>query len=300
MSVEGVVRSGLPEYPHLQRFSRDIGVPEERLVRAFEIEREFHGRILAEPDPEERRRLYRQVYETVHALYGSDCGASSTASAGKDRFVRLFRRELEGRSILDVGCGEGHFLLSVKRLLRHGSLAGIDTSAAVLPKDVGGIRFVHGDIIDFDLGERFDIVFSDNVLEHLAPQDVPAHLDSVRRALEPGGTFIVLTPSRLFGPCDVTRIIDYTYTGRVRAQGTHLMETSYTELVDRLAAHGFRDFSTVLPIPKLKFILSWMRVPLAPLRFVERHPALLGLIHGVRLRGRCILRLDVTLICRAA
>lgn len=286
-------------FPCLARFSRETGIPEENLLRAFEIEREFHARVLAEPDAAARKRLYREVYEAVHPLYGETAEVSPESSCAKDRFVRLFRWELEGMSVLDVGCGQGHFLFGVARLLRHGALVGIDTSAPVLPKDAGGVRFVHADIIDFDLGETFDVVFSDNVLEHVAPQDLPAHLASVRRALR-GGRFIVLTPSRLFGPCDVTRIIDSSYTGRVPSQGTHLNESTYGELIATFRGAGFRDFRTVCPVPKVRFLLPRFRMRPDLLCWIERHRSALGAIHALKLRGRCVARLDVILICRAA
>ena len=34
------------EYRDLEKFSSDIGIPKENLVKAFEIERDFHSRIL--------------------------------------------------------------------------------------------------------------------------------------------------------------------------------------------------------------------------------------------------------------
>jgi len=288
-----------PRFPHLARFSRETGISEDKLVSAFEIEQAFHTRIVSEDDPARRRDLYREVYETVHPIYGEDDSDPRRGEGGKERFAHLFRREIEGRSILDVGCGAGDFLRSVARRAAHGRLVGLDISTPVLPRDAQGIEFVNGDVVRFDLGDPFDVVLSDNLVEHVAPADLPAHFESLRRALKTGGTLIVMAPSRLFGPCDVTRIVDCSYTNRVAARGTHLSETTYGELIVGLGKFGFARFRTVCPIPKVRFLFAWWRMSPAPLCWVERHMSLIRLLHRVQLRGRCVFRLDVTLIARA-
>ena len=286
------------KYPSIDKFSREIGIPAEKLAKAFEIEKRFHERILHESDPDERRKLYEAVYAEVHEIYGK--AAIGVGSRGeKDRIVRLFRRELAYRSLLDLGCGTGELLLSVARLLPHKELVGVDISTTVLPSSTAGVAFIKGDIIDPSLDREFDVVFSNECVEHIAPADLPVHLASVRRLVRRGGKFIVLAPNRLFGPMDVTRIRDSSHTNRVQAQGTHLNEPTYTELVPLLQSHGFGDFQTTLPIPKLKHVFSGMRIgPTVPM-FIERHEALLNLLYRIKRRSRCLATLGVALICTA-
>ena len=120
------------EYCHLDRFSREVGVLEEDLVKALEIERGFHTKILVERD-RRRKQMYEEVCERVHAT----CGESSNAIIAqnpKDRTARLFRKELEGESILDVGCGEGRFLIIVANQLEHKGPVVKHASTSVLPE----------------------------------------------------------------------------------------------------------------------------------------------------------------------
>jgi 2-polyprenyl-3-methyl-5-hydroxy-6-metoxy-1,4-benzoquinol methylase len=269
----------------------------ESLVEAYRIEREFHARILAEPDAERRKELYREVYARVHPLYGVQRTDISRGNP-KDRVVRLFRRELSGRSILEVGCGEGYFLRSVARLLPHKELVGLDVSTAALPGDEAGISFVNADVINFNLDRKFDVVYSEHVIEHLAPMDLTAHLESVNSALAADGTFIVSAPNKLFGPSDVTRIVDYTYTNRIAAQGTHLNEPTYTELIPVLREHGFSRFRTVLPVPRIKYLFPWLRLDPGIPMAVEQSGLLMKLLHAVRYRSQCIARFDTVLICK--
>lgn len=286
------------QYPFLKIFSRDIGIPEENLVSAFEVEREFHLRILSEKDWKVRKQLYSEVYNRVHRIYAKD-KLDPFAKNPKDRIVRLFSKELAGKSILDIGCGNGHFLTSVDKQLPHKKLVGIDISTAVLPQHEGTMRFITSDIIDFELNEQFEVAFSDNVIEHIAPSDLGTHLTSVRKALRPDGTLILIMPNRLFGPSDVTRIIDYTYSNKVQACGTHVNESTYTELIPLLTQFGFKKFRTVLPIPRLKFLAPWLRIHTDIILAIENSPLLLNNLYAIRYKSKCVIKLDIVLICNA-
>ena len=284
------------EFPHLQRVSSRLGIPPDRLLRAFAIERDFHRNVLGEEDPRKRKELYRAVYETVHPIYGSNAGITGTANP-KDWVVRLFKRELSGRSILEVGCGAGLFLQSVARLLPHRELVGLDISAPVLPSQCHGIRFILGDIIDFTVAERFDVVYSEHVIEHIAPADLPEHIRSLSDALAEDGVLIISAPNGNFGPSDVTRIMDFSHTGRTQALGTHLHEPTHWELMEILEKHGFNSFRTIFPFMKLRNHLGFIRLNAKVMASVERSPLLMSLLHGVRFKGECLARFDTVLIC---
>jgi len=290
-------------YPGAHELARETGIAPERLIEAFEVEQEFHAQVMAEKDPAARRALYGEVYPKVHAIYGQR-PADPDAPNPKDPFVRLFARELKGKSVLEVGCGAGAFLLSVARQLDasdRGELVGLDVSEASFPSHPS-VRFVAGDVIEFrpeQLGrEDFDLVYSDNVLEHLAPQDRDAHFDSIERVLRPGGRLILLLPNRLFGPTDVTRVLDCSYSNRVPSQGTHLTESTYSELVPYLRRRGYTKLRTVLPVPGLKDRLPFRHLRFSPRWFqaIEQSPRALGLMHRVRWKGKCMARFGVTLL----
>ena len=286
-------------YPNLDRFSKSIGIPAEKLVEAFEIEKVFHEQILEEESYEKRQEMYRNVYNTVHPIYGKNKTDIQRGKNPKDKIVRLFRKELEGKSILDLGCGEGYFLESISRQLKHKSLVGVDVSISPLSKHHQNIEFISSNVIRFDINRQFDVVFSDQVLEHIAPADLTMHLASVRSSLKSKGLFIVNLPNRLFGPCDVTRIIDASYTGKTKAQGTHLNESTYGELISVLEHNGFQEFKTVLPIPILKHLLPFRAFRIHPsfLQTIEHSPFILKVLRSIKLRGRCIACFGVILIC---
>jgi 2-polyprenyl-3-methyl-5-hydroxy-6-metoxy-1,4-benzoquinol methylase len=284
------------EFPYLERVSRDLAIPAKDLLRAFAVERDFHETILNEPDAGRRKRMYRDVYETVHPIYGTQPAAPGSKNP-KDRIVRLFRKELSGKSILEVGCGTGLFLRSVARLLPHKELVGLDISAPVLPAPQDGIRFLRADVIDFTVPERFDVVFSEHVIEHIAPADLSAHISSMANALAEDGMLIISAPNGNFGPSDVTRIIDCSHRGRTSAMGTHLHEPTHGELMAQLKRHGFTRFHTIFPLMKVRNWLPFLRFNAGMVAFLERNPLLMKFLHALRHRGRCIARFDTVLIC---
>lgn len=285
-------------YPHLNWLSREHGIAEEALVRIFLLEREFHRRIVATPSAEDRGRQYNELYTEVHRLKREGARAESQEDTPAEyaRLALTFRRELSGKSVLDVGCGSGLFLDQIARLMPHGDLCGLDTADTILPQNHAAIEFLRKDIVSFDLGRRFDVVYSHQVLEHIAPADVPSHLRSVHAALNPGGKFIVLLPNKYWGPQDITRIVDNTFTGRVPAQGSHLNESSYTELEPQLQAFGFRRIRTILPFAHYIPCLRHIRVRPWINRLFERHAALRRCANRVRLHGRPVFKNPIVLI----
>jgi SAM-dependent methyltransferase len=99
-------------------------------------------------------------------------------------------RELKpsGRiSVLDLGCGKGHFLRYLREADPELDLYGIDIAENNSP----GITFYRGDILKWEAGARFDIVTNLAVIEHL---DNPrAFVGRVKALLNPDGILFTVT-----------------------------------------------------------------------------------------------------------
>jgi 2-polyprenyl-3-methyl-5-hydroxy-6-metoxy-1,4-benzoquinol methylase len=281
-------------YPYLDAYSQIKGCPAANLIEAYEIEKEFHEQILTEKSPVKRQALYAHVYNAVHLLYGKN-----TNTHVYDKLVSLFAKELRNKSVLDIGCGEGHFLTSISRKLPHKKLAGIDVSTPHLQQNYLDVEFRIGDIIRFDPQEQFDVVFSNHVIEHIAPADMQAHLISVKKSMKSDGLFIINAPNRLFGPWDITCIVDNSHTNKISAQGTHINEPTYSEIIPVLEKNGFGNFKTTCPIPKIKYYLKNLRFSPSSLISIEKSTTLMNLLYMSKIfgRGRCIAYFDITIIC---
>ena len=115
----------------------------------------------------------------------------------------LLRRYVTPQArILDVGCGTGANLARLRRLgLPFGHYTGVDFSPSMLALagkrfgDPPDATFRQGDATALeDAGERYDIIVSTYLLDHLS--EPAAFVNGVQRFLAPGGSLLVLFYSR--------------------------------------------------------------------------------------------------------
>jgi SAM-dependent methyltransferase len=78
-----------------------------------------------------------------------------------------------------------------------------------------------------------DVVYSNQLMEHLHPDDAFEQLKNIYAALVPGGIYICVTPNRLSGPHDISKYFDKA------AMGFHLKEYTTFELIDVFRKAGF-------------------------------------------------------------
>jgi 2-polyprenyl-3-methyl-5-hydroxy-6-metoxy-1,4-benzoquinol methylase len=150
-----------------------------------------------------------------------------------------------GKSILDIGCGSGSFLKSVRSSAHE--VLGIDpnpNNIEILREQ--GISGKVGYTNDFlnDIRGRFDIVTCFEVIEHLyEPWNV---YTGAYEALVPGGVFVVTTPNAFH----VLRGIDFLFRQKHRDvlmdpsrcdQPEHVRLWSAGMLVRSLRKIGFKE-----------------------------------------------------------
>jgi SAM-dependent methyltransferase len=289
-------------FPDIEAYSKEAGLSPEVLEEAFKLENHYHNLLVNEDNAKKREAIYDEFYSNLLQFYGrtaKDDGSLEDRIATKNPQVTLFEKELKGKSIIDFGCGEGYFLMNIQKKIPYKKLAGVDVFIPETLKNHPNIQFISSGIINFNTEEKFEVAFSDNVIEHLSPLDLMDHLRSVYESLVPGGKFILVMPNRLFGPMDVTRIMDNSSSGRIPAQGGHLNESTYYEMKEALSKIGFLNFKTVLPIPKFKYsTFKNSRIKADWIIGIEQSNFLLNIFRGIKVKGRCPVRFTVTLICQ--
>lgn len=114
------------------------------------------------------RTLYRKHAKTSIFQFESEMDMCSLFPQGLlDETLRLFRP----RSVLDLGCGTGRSLEYFHD--RGVDVMGIEGSALAISKSAHPKRVVQGDLNQVvDLGRKFDLVWSYEVVEHIHPDYV--------------------------------------------------------------------------------------------------------------------------------
>ncbi|MFN4146048.1 MAG: class I SAM-dependent methyltransferase [Runella sp.] len=290
-------------YPFLSKISQKSGVTEEQALSIFKLENDFHNAITQEEDFDKRQKLYEEVYLSVGKFFNTDEEAYfKKLIEVKSKIVRQFRKELLGKKLLDVGCGNGSFLYALAQSnTPMEALYGLDVKAPLFPKDEFGakINCYQRNIIRFELPEQFDVLMLDNVYEHIAPQDKLYFLESMRNTCRPDGKIIMIVPHRMFGPTDFSTIIDDTRSGKIKAQCVHLNETTFGELIEDLKSIGFSTFRTTIPFITLTPLRNWLpdlRLPASWFVALERSTTLIRWLQGIKFRGKCLFRMEVILI----
>jgi SAM-dependent methyltransferase len=78
-----------------------------------------------------------------------------------------------------------------------------------------------------------DVAYSNQLMEHLHPEDASEQLRNIYRSLAPGGIYVCITPNRVYGPCDISKYFDEIATG------FHLREYTAREMRQLLIGAGF-------------------------------------------------------------
>jgi 2-polyprenyl-3-methyl-5-hydroxy-6-metoxy-1,4-benzoquinol methylase len=119
-------------------------------------------------------------------------GQQKSLRATFRRFLReLKRRVPQAKSLLEVGCGYGFFLDEAKPYFEN--RVGTDYCLDALERaKLNANKVYHGGLDAVPTGERFDVVVSIQVLEHI--YDPKAFLTQCVNATKIGGTVVVATP----------------------------------------------------------------------------------------------------------
>jgi SAM-dependent methyltransferase len=211
----------------------------ERLRAHYLVERGIADRVRAARTPEERRAIFATMYDELFSQVPDhpriDAKASASASRERDldwSMAQLRPYLFDGCTFLEVGAGD--CALAARVAERAGRVYAVDISDQVQGRLPGNVTLVitDGRAIDVAPGS-VDVAFSDQLMEHLHPDDAAAQLRNIHRALRPGGVYMCVTPNRIYGPSDISAFFDD------EARGFHLKEYTLGEMREIFARAGF-------------------------------------------------------------
>jgi SAM-dependent methyltransferase len=211
---------------------------------------------------------------------------SDEQASHADLQVALIRQFLPpGGSYVEIGAGD---CATVRRVATFARAAiAVEVSAAIVPTDLPpNVDVAISDGVTVPVPSRSaDLIYSNQLMEHLHPDDAMEQLRNIAAALRMGGKYICITPNRLTGPHDISAgFAD-------EAQGFHLREYTYHELTDAFRHAGFRRLrvletgpgralatlgSILAPVTRRRarvlqrWSLHTVRLPILPYLLIER------------------------------
>ena len=244
----------------------------EQLWEQYLVEKDL-AMILRSATKAERGNLYSSVYEELFRRVAHHPQLTRKVSAVKQverigqRMALLAPWVTPQTTFLEVGAGDCTLSFALAEKVAH--VYAIDVSAAITQTATRPENFTlalsDGTSIPVREG-HITVAYSNQLMEHLHPDDALDQLANIYRALAPGGVYICLTPNRLTGPHDISRYFDTVATG------FHLKEYTCKELIDMFRYVGFRTVhqcfrkgSTYVRVPGLLArCAEWMIERLPP------------------------------------
>ena len=212
----------------------------ERIASHYVTDARMRLRIL-DAEPAERSGLYARAWEHVLDRTQSSPPEAQEAEAARRAHhvasqIKALAPYLKPSSrVLEIGPGDGGLSVALCGRVRAVTAVDVREDLALRSDLPPNLELVvsDGGPTPVEAGS-VDLAITDQLIEHLHPDDVESLLEAVWTALRPGGLFVVLTPNRLLGPHDISR-----YYNHDEARGLHLHEFSFAELRRLLRAAGY-------------------------------------------------------------
>jgi len=105
-----------------------------------------------------------------------------------EKLANIINKDKPKGSVVDLGCGNGDFLKFLRKSNPSLSLTGIDL---IMNKEVKGIHFISGNILETEIDKQYDVIVSLAVIEHVT--DLKLFMQRVCDICRPGGLIIIMT-----------------------------------------------------------------------------------------------------------
>jgi SAM-dependent methyltransferase len=216
-----------------------------RLRAHYEVEKQLADRLKTAP-PAERRRLYSEVYDELFRRVPDHPQRTRVAdTALRQRLVNEQLALLKpflgpAKTYMEIGAGDCALAFAVAPRVQHVIAIEVSAEIAAAKKLPSNFELILSDGIFVPVKPAsVHVAYSNQLMEHLHPDDALAELSNIFRALAPGGCYVCVTPNRLSGPHDISQYFND------QPQGFHLKEYTVGELAELFGTAGFSHCAVI-------------------------------------------------------
>jgi SAM-dependent methyltransferase len=211
----------------------------ERIREHYKVEKKLASQ-LRNSNEEDRRILYTSLYEELfkslpdhpQLLRKEDLQLRASHISGQMQILHNFLHK--SSKFLEIGAGDCSLSLEISKYVEK--VYALDVSETITKQQAIPPNFEliisDGTSIPISNG-LITIAYSNQLMEHLHPDDALKQLRNIYHALAHNGTYICSTPNRFNGPHDISEHFDRVATG------FHLKEYTITELSALFSEVGF-------------------------------------------------------------
>ena len=137
----------------------------------------------------QKRKIVKDDYDAIAKVFANSYGEINLYKPYIDEFIK----SLNGKNILDVGCGAGQFTNYFCELGFNAK--GIDFSDGLLSiarKKYPNIELINSDICKYKTNELYDGIFVKDMLFHLPDEDIEKTLNTFKKILKPNGKICII------------------------------------------------------------------------------------------------------------
>jgi len=221
---------------------KEVSVSKEMVLQHWALERQLTDELL-NSTKENRWEIFEKCYtELYHELAWLNTIVHASINIPLKIRYRAWTDAIGPvpQKIYEIGSGKG-------TMISYLSTLGHSCKATEITRERGG-KFLNGNndvelgntdgihLDQFEEPESYDVLLSDQVIEHMHPDDVLEHFKGAFSILKTGGRYIFSTPHIFTGPHDVSKVF-----GSPTAIAMHLKEYTFKELSSIAKQAGFKN-----------------------------------------------------------
>jgi SAM-dependent methyltransferase len=250
----------------------------EQIKKHYEVEKSIAAK-LRQSNKEQRKAIYPVMYDELFSkvtdhprlIVSKSKEKAETTDKEKLKLVKKFLND--SIVFIEFGPGDCYFAYEVCQYVKKAYAIDISDQRGKNRQAPANFELVVYDGYNLDIENgSADVVFSDQFIEHLHPEDALHHFQLVKRILRDQGVYVIRTPHAYFGPHDISRYFSDEPEGFHLKEWTHSEIQSMLNKLDFSSWHGYWRINNQINKTYIKIPFFYFNIVEAMLKNLAKKP----------------------------